>query len=50
MDYFIVHNTRNLMIVTLIGWYVAGFYGMLVTALTKFGPSSLVTIVMVFLR
>src|SRR5450830_93921 len=36
----------NLMIVTLIGWHVAGFYGMLVTSLAKFGPSSLVTIVM----
>jgi chromate transporter len=36
----------NLMIVTLIGWHVAGFYGMLVASLAKFGPSSLVTIVM----
>jgi len=36
----------NLMIVTLIGWHVAGFYGMLVTSLAKFGPSSLVTIAM----
>jgi len=36
----------NLMIVTLVGWHVAGFYGMLVTTLAKFGPSSLVTIVM----
>jgi chromate transporter len=36
----------NLMIVTLVGWHVAGFYGMLVTSLAKFGPSSLVTIVM----
>lgn len=36
----------NLMVVTLIGWHVAGFYGMLVTSLAKFGPSSLVTIIM----
>ena len=36
----------NLMIVTLVGWHVAGFYGMLVTAIAKFGPSSLVTILM----
>ncbi|MCW5298042.1 chromate transporter [Herbaspirillum lusitanum] len=36
----------NLMIVTLIGWHVAGFYGMLVTTIAKFGPSSLVTILM----
>ncbi|MBB3211318.1 chromate transporter [Herbaspirillum sp. Sphag1AN] len=36
----------NLMIVTLVGWHVAGFYGMLVTSLAKFGPSSLVTIAM----
>jgi chromate transporter len=36
----------NLMIVTLVGWHVAGFYGMLVTTIAKFGPSSLVTILM----
>ena len=35
----------NLMIVTLIGWHVAGWAGMLVTSVAKFGPSSLVTIV-----
>ncbi|MFL9922856.1 chromate transporter [Herbaspirillum lusitanum] len=36
----------NLMVVTLVGWHVAGFYGMLVTTLAKFGPSSLITIIM----
>jgi chromate transporter len=35
----------NLMIVTLIGWHVAGIWGMLVTTLAKFGPSSVITIV-----
>ncbi|MEW9582727.1 chromate transporter [Paraburkholderia sp. DGU8] len=35
----------NLMIVTLVGWHVAGWAGMLVTSVAKFGPSSLVTIV-----
>jgi chromate transporter len=32
----------NLMVVTLVGWHVAGFWGMLVTSLAKFGrrPSS----------
>src|ERR1700710_3094416 len=34
----------NLMIVTLIGWHVAGPWGMLVTTLAKFGPSSAITI------
>jgi chromate transporter len=33
----------NMMIVTLIGWHVAGWAGMLVTSVAKFGPSSLVT-------
>jgi chromate transporter len=33
----------NLMIVPLIGWHVAGFAGVLVTSLAKFGPSSLLT-------
>ncbi|MFM0628120.1 chromate transporter [Paraburkholderia xenovorans] len=37
----------NLMIVTLIGWHVAGWAGMLVTSVAKFGPSSLVTILAV---
>lgn len=36
----------NLMIVTLVGWHVAGFYGMLVTSLAKFGPSSILTALM----
>jgi chromate transporter len=35
----------NLMVVTLIGWHVAGIWGMLVTTLAKFGPSSIITIV-----
>ena len=34
----------NLMIVTLIGWHVAGIWGMLVTTVAKFGPSSVITI------
>ncbi|PCE23671.1 chromate transporter [Paraburkholderia acidicola] len=34
----------NLMIVTLVGWHVAGWAGMLVTSVAKFGPSSIVTI------
>jgi chromate transporter len=33
----------NMMIVTLVGWHVAGWAGMLVTSVAKFGPSSLVT-------
>ncbi len=33
----------NMMIVTLIGWHVAGWSGMLVSSVAKFGPSSLVT-------
>ena len=36
----------NMMVVTLVGWHVAGINGMLVSMLAKFGPSSLVTIVM----
>ncbi|MCY0388705.1 chromate transporter [Robbsia sp. Bb-Pol-6] len=35
----------NMMIVTLIGWHVAGLAGLLVTSVAKFGPSSVVTIV-----
>ncbi len=35
----------NLMVVTLVGWHVAGWWGMLVTTIAKFGPSSLITIV-----
>lgn len=34
----------NMMIVTLIGWHVAGWAGLLVTSVAKFGPSSVVTI------
>lgn len=34
----------NLMVVTLVGWHVAGWAGMLVTTLAKFGPSSVLTI------
>lgn len=33
----------NMMIVPLIGWHVAGFAGVLVTSVAKFGPSSLIT-------
>jgi chromate transporter len=35
----------NLMVVTLVGWHVAGWAGMLVTSVAKFGPSSVVTVV-----
>jgi chromate transporter len=34
----------NMMVVTLIGWHVAGWPGVIVTSVAKFGPSSLVTI------
>ena len=37
----------NMMIVTLIGWHVAGWPGVFVTSVAKFGPSSLVTILAV---
>ncbi|WP_459615330.1 chromate transporter [Bordetella sp. 2513F-2] len=33
----------NLMIVPLVGWHVAGWQGVLVTSVAKFGPSSVVT-------
>jgi chromate transporter len=33
----------NMMVVTLIGWRVAGWAGVLVSSLAKFGPSSIVT-------
>jgi chromate transporter len=33
----------NMMVVTLVGWHVAGWAGVLVTSIAKFGPSSLVT-------
>ncbi len=35
----------NLMVVTLVGWHVAGWMGMLVTTIAKFGPSSIITII-----
>ena len=35
----------NMMIVTLVGWHVAGWMGVVVTTLAKFGPSSIVTII-----
>ena len=38
----------NLMVVTLIGWHVAGLPGMLITTLAKFGPSSVITILALF--
>jgi chromate transporter len=34
----------NMMVVTLIGWHVAGWPGVIVTSIAKFGPSSLVTV------
>lgn len=34
----------NMMVVTLVGWHVAGWPGVLVSSAAKFGPSSLVTI------
>jgi chromate transporter len=36
----------NMMIVPLIGWRVAGIYGLLVSSAAKFGPSSVITIIM----
>jgi len=33
----------NMMVVTLVGWRVAGWAGVLVTSLAKFGPSSILT-------
>ena len=35
----------NMMIVPLIGWQVAGWSGLLVSSLAKFGPSSIVTLI-----
>lgn len=35
----------NLMIVPLVGWHVAGWMGVLVTSIAKFGPSSLITVI-----
>ncbi len=34
----------NMMIVTLVGWHVAGWPGVVVTSIAKFGPSSVVTV------
>jgi chromate transporter len=34
----------NMMIVPLIGWHVAGWSGLLVAAVAKFGPSSVLTV------
>jgi chromate transporter len=33
----------NMMIVPLVGWHVAGWAGVLVTSIAKFGPSSIIT-------
>jgi chromate transporter len=33
----------NMMVVTLVGWHVAGWPGVLMTTLAKFGPSSILT-------
>jgi chromate transporter len=33
----------NLMVVPLVGWHIAGWGGLLVTSLAKFGPSSVIT-------
>jgi chromate transporter len=35
----------NLMVVTLVGWHVAGWMGVVVTTIAKFGPSSLLTVI-----
>ncbi|MDW9225485.1 chromate transporter family protein [Burkholderia cepacia] len=34
----------NMMIVSLVGWHVAGWSGLLVASLAKFGPSSIVVL------
>ncbi len=34
----------NMMIVPLVGWHVAGWTGLLVSSVAKFGPSSIVTL------
>ncbi|AHV91320.1 chromate transporter [Bordetella holmesii] len=34
----------NLMVVTLVGWHVAGWMGVLVTTIAKFGPSSVIVV------
>ncbi|WP_367352973.1 chromate transporter [Achromobacter animicus] len=35
----------NLMVVTLVGWHVAGLPGVLATTIAKFGPSSIITVI-----
>lgn len=35
----------NLMVVTLVGWHVAGWMGVVVTTIAKFGPSSVLTVI-----
>ncbi|WP_246796178.1 chromate transporter [Burkholderia perseverans] len=35
----------NMMIVSLVGWHVAGWAGLLVASLAKFGPSSAITMI-----
>lgn len=35
----------NIMIVPLVGWQVAGWSGLLVSSLAKFGPSSIITLI-----
>lgn len=39
----------NLMVVPLVGWHVAGAWGVLVTSIAKFGPSSIVAVIMLSL-
>ncbi|AMP04893.1 chromate transporter [Collimonas pratensis] len=39
----------NMMVVTLVGWHVAGWPGVLVTTLAKFGPSSILTAIVLHL-
>jgi chromate transporter len=39
----------NMMVVPLIGWHVAGWSGMLVASIAKFGPSSLITMLVLHL-
>jgi chromate transporter len=39
----------NMMIVPLLGWHIAGWPGMLVASLAKFGPSSVITMVVLHL-
>ena len=34
----------NMMIVPLVGWHVAGWAGLIITSIAKFGPSSIITV------